>query len=351
MPSSTSSSKPWRGFFRALVGVAVAGGALVYAFVVLVDPFGALPLSLPITRWPVDGNARYAFPALARNPAFDSAVFGTSTSRLLRPATLDPLFGARFANLAMNAATAYEQAALMTVFTRNHPRARAVLVGLDVEWCPTGDDLRRFTERAFPAWMYGENRWAGYAHMFDLYAVQKAGQAFAEFAGLKRRVYGGDGYTSFTPPDETYDAVRAAAHLREWGTFVPAGPRDGPASEWRFPALELLRQRLDAMAPATRKVLFFVPYSRAVLPKAGEDRVQAAWDECKRRVAALASEVPNATAIDFMVPSEITGEDTNYWDGLHYRQPIAERVARDLARAAAGGETDDGAARVPSRAR
>ncbi len=76
----------------------------------LVDPFDTLPLSPPAERWPVATDARFSFPALARAARFDSAVFGTSTSRLLRPAVLDPAFGARFANLAMNDATVYEQA-------------------------------------------------------------------------------------------------------------------------------------------------------------------------------------------------------------------------------------------------
>jgi hypothetical protein len=156
-------------------------------------------------------------------------------------------------------------------------------------------------------------------------------------------VYGADGYTSFTPPDETYDAVRAAAHLREWSTFVPAGARDGPPKGWRFPALELLRVRLAALPPATRKVLFFVPYSRAVLPKPGEDAVAAVWTECKRRVARLAAAVPNAVAADFMRPNAITGDDLNYWDGLHYRQPIAERIVRDLAAAQAGATGNEAA--------
>ena len=86
---------------------------MIYAFVVLVDPFDTLPLSPPADRVPVATNARFAFPALARSPKFDSAIFGTSTSRLLRPAVLNAAFGARFANLAMNAATAYEQSRLL----------------------------------------------------------------------------------------------------------------------------------------------------------------------------------------------------------------------------------------------
>ncbi len=113
--------------------------AVVYAFVVLVDPFDTLPLSPPADRVPVATNARFSFPALARSERFDSAIFGTSTSRLLRPAVLNAEFGARFANLAMNAATVYEQSRLMAVFRTAHPAARMVLIGLDMRYCVTGD--------------------------------------------------------------------------------------------------------------------------------------------------------------------------------------------------------------------
>ena len=75
------------------------------------------------TRAPVATNARFSFPALARSAKFDSAVFGTSTSRLLRPVMLDPEFGARFANLAMNDATAYEQARILRRVRAAHPPA------------------------------------------------------------------------------------------------------------------------------------------------------------------------------------------------------------------------------------
>ena len=87
--SSDTSSRDWRRFFRLAAGTAVLAVAIVYAFVVLVDPFDTLPLSPPVNRVPVATNARFAFPALARSDRFDSAVFGTSTSRLLRPVVLN----------------------------------------------------------------------------------------------------------------------------------------------------------------------------------------------------------------------------------------------------------------------
>ena len=160
--------------------------AIVYAFVVLVDPFDTLPLSPPVNRVPVATNARFAFPALARSDRFDSAVFGTSTSRLLRPVVLNAAFGARFVNLAMNAATAYEQTRLMAVFREAHPGAQQVLVGLDLAYCMPGLPELKFTPRPFPAWMYEGSRWRGYREMFNLYAVQEAGKEFGTLIGIRR---------------------------------------------------------------------------------------------------------------------------------------------------------------------
>lgn len=334
------SSSNWRAFFLLCTATAVAVIAAIYAFVAFVDPFDTLPLSVPAERWPVASDARFAFPALARSSRFDSAIFGTSTSRLLRPQVLDPLFAARFANLSMNDATVYEQARLMDVFRRTHPEPRVVMLGIDVRWCVTGGSYQKFTPRPFPAWMYETNRWAGYGHMLNMYAVQEAGQEFGILIGIKRPVYGRNGYTSFVPPDSEYDPARVALHLRGLGPQMPPGPHDGPPETWRYPALEVMAEELRAFPAATRKVLFFVPLNHVLLPPP-ETEAYTVWSECKRRVGTIARALPNALAIDFMRLSSITDRDDNYWDALHYRVAVADRLARDLADAVRREENAD----------
>jgi hypothetical protein len=342
MSSSISSSDPrvWRRFFEMAAGSAVVLTLTVALFVALVDPFDTLPLSPPAQRWPVATDARFSFPALARASRFDSAVFGTSTSRLLRPSVLDPALNARFANLAMNDATVYEQTRLMAVFGRAHPQARVVVLGLDVRWCVTGDTYQKLTPRPFPAWMYGRNPWIGYLHLLDLYAVQEAGQQFGILIGVKQPIYGRDGYTRFVPPDSEYDPVRAAMHLREAGPDVPPGARGGSAATWRYPALDALRTALARFSPATRKILFFVPYNHVLFSPEGSQGA-AVWEGCKQRVAAIAATIPNALVVDFMRPSPITEDDDNYWDPLHYRVGVADRLVRDLPLATHGEGNPD----------
>lgn len=327
MSSSTSSSE-WRRFLRALLLTAVAGVGVLYGFVVLVDPWNILPLSPPLPRVPISTNARFSFPALARSDRFDAVVLGTSTARLLAPEQLDPLFGARFANLAMNSATAYEQARMLEVFVRAHPAPRAVVIGLDAEWC--GPTLVRYTPRPFPEWMYAATTWRGYREMLNGYAIQEAANQFAVMVGLKARRYGLDGFTSFVPDNAAYDRARVDAAFARWpATDASAAV---PGVRHAFPAHALLRDALRSVPPGTRTVVFFAPYHVSQQGEPGSGTA-AWWEACKQGVAAIAAET-GAEALDFMRPSAITLERDNYWDPLHYRIGIAQYLAEALARGA-----------------
>ena len=295
-----------------------------------------LPLSPPLPRVPISTNARYSMPMLATAPQFDSALVGTSTSRLLRPVELDRVLGGHFVNLAMNAATAWEQAQMVALFARTHAVPRRVLVGLDLSWCALAPE--QSSGRSFPSWMYDGSRWAGYLHMLNLYAVQEASSQLWVMLGFKRRRYGLDGYTSFVPPDESYDPARVAATFAR-PDLLSSVPTPNPAE--RFPALMLLAQALRNLPASTRKLLFFTPSSIVLQGAPGSD-VARAWAACKAQVARLAAEVPNTVVADFLVPSAITSDRSNYWDPLHFRTGVADRIVAGLARAEAGEDVPDG---------
>ena len=331
--SSISSSDPkWRSFAAWLGSTVLAGLAILYGFVVLVDPWDVLALSPPAPRVPISTNARFSFPALARSPRFDSIILGTSTARLLQPAQLDGAFGARFANLAMNSATAYEQSRLLTVFLRAHPAPRVVVIDLDASWC--GPASERYTSRPFPEWMYKPitwpSIWRAYREMLTPYAVQEAANQFAVLMGWKRRRYGLDGYTSFVPDDAAYDRDRVAAAFARWPPLneAPAGPAVP------LPAMALLQDAVLAVPPGTRVILFFPPNHVSQHGRPGS-AAAAGWAACKQAASAIAG----ATVLDFMIPSAITRDRENYWDPLHYRRAIGAEVAAALAQG--GGPNTD----------
>ena len=327
-------------WFAASVVTLLAG---LFLFVAIIDPWNVLPLSPPLPRVPVSSNARFTMPALARSAAFDSAVIGSSSSRLLRPAELDRLFGGRFVNLSMNAATAWEQSDILALFTRIHPAPRTVIIGLDSAWC--SEVPIRSSGRLVPDWMYAGSPWRGYAHMLSLYAVQEAGSQLWTMLGLKARRYGLDGYTSFVPPEADYDPARVAAAFARWGV-PPYEPDRGRSHE--LPALPMLDHALHALPPGTRKLVFLTP-SHVSLQGAPASDFAAMLSACKAQVSDIARSVANTTVVDFLRPSPITQTTASYWDPVHYRLPIADRIMADLAKAVQGQETPDDTVLVGDR--
>ena len=75
-------------------------------------------------------------------------------------------------------------------------------------------------------------------------------------------------------------------------------------------------------------VLAFMPVHVAAQAWPGT-RNAAVEAECKARIAAIGRKL-GANVVDWRIASPVTANDENYWDGLHYRLPIAQRIAREL---------------------
>lgn len=348
MPSSTSSSDrapghgaPWRRFARAFAGTAAAIGAFIYLFVILVDPWGMLPLSPPWHRIPISSNARYSMPALAVSPHFDSAMVGTSTGRLLQPAVLNAPFSAHFVNMAMNSATPWEQARILRLFLRHHPAPRVVLIDIDAEWCFADRHGLSEPNRPMPDWMYEGTPWRGYIEMMNMYAVQEAANQFMWLIGRKQQRFGSDGYASFVPPDSHYDPHRVDELFRAWAfDRRPAtGPVPPPAS------MRFLAHLLDAIPADTAKILWFPPAAREQQGAPGS-QVAATRAACRSAIITLARATPHTMAIDFEIPGPLADDRANFWDPIHYRQAVAHMVMDDLTAAAAGRDVPAAQARV-----
>lgn len=324
--------------------VATAGMSLCAAFIWVLDPYGVSQRQKGAQHTIMDINQRYMYPQVVRSGQYDSVVIGTSTSRLLDPVALNAAFGGKFANLAMNAATAWEQSELLKLVQRHTPAPRTVILGIDDIWCLEEKSLNKITFRGFPEWMYDDNRWNDYAQMLNLTTLEIAGRLLGFHAGLMPERIRRDGYEVFTPPEHTYDLARAQFHI--WGTgatrqIVPVIPSvvltAVKTQALTFPALTWLDERLYVLPGETRKLLVYMPVHVAAQPVPGSQR-DAEITICKARIADIAHK-HKARVVDFSFASGVTSKDENYWDPLHYRLPIADVIVQGLKKASETGQS------------
>jgi hypothetical protein len=342
----------WRRFAALFLGTfvgAILGAAL---FILLTDPFDMVPFSLPIERPLVSGSQRFAYPQAMRSGRFDSIIVGSSTARLIDPEQLNGPFRARFANMAMNASSAWEEWATFEYFRRHAGAPKVLIVGVDDGWCDPNADRDR-VRHGFPEWMYDEDRWNDYANLFNSGTLEIAARLVGYHLGLYKARSRYDGFEVFTPPERDYDLARAKRGIwvaipeRPLPNLPPPQLADAERKALRFPALPWLDQMLGEASSST-KVLAFMPVHVAIQAWPGTPAA-AVEAECKARIEAIARQ-RGAKVIDWRIPSPITTNDANYWDALHYRLPIAQRIARELVDAVVNGkESPEGDYRITVR--
>ena len=359
MKSSLSEQRRWRSFAGLFLGAAAAMFSVLFGFVVLLDPFGLRVGRGDAPRPLMDLNQRYMYPQLVRSGRFDAAILGTSTMRLIDPARLSSEAAGRFVNLAMNAATPWEQTQMAGLFARLTARPSAVIWGVDATWCEADatQDAKRLTPRPFPPWLYDAPRWTDWGNLLSLTTLEIGGRLLGYRLGLMRERIRGDGYEVFTPPEASYDLDRAREHL--WGgvSAYPAASNEGPQpaapvpgaavrAAWRFPALAWLDGSLAALPATTVKLIVLPPVhiSAQFRPGTLAGQRHAACIAALGEVAASRG----AAIIDYGFASPLTSDDSNFWDRLHFRLPVARRVEADLGAVLAGRApaSADGAIRI-----
>jgi hypothetical protein len=327
----------WRRYCGVVGAAVVVELLLASALVLLANPYGNLPPLLFSSHVIMDTNQRFQYPAIARSGRYDSIVIGTSTARLLRPGALERVFGGRFANLAMDSARAWEQYRIATLFGEHTAYPRTLLVGVDVVWCDADADTQKTTYRGFPEWMFDNEPWNDFPHMLNKRAVEIAGRRIANALGLNPDRIPFDGYEIFMPDESRYDLAKARDLI---GPVPVAEQRFVATSEerrqWRFPALEWLETLLDGKWQ--NAVIVIMPVHVAAQPAQGSPSA-AHENECKARLTALAKR-RGVPLVDFRIGSGITTRDENYWDSLHYRVPVAERIVHYIGQALATGQDD-----------
>jgi hypothetical protein len=343
-PSSTSNSdRAWR---RQLIlgGIVWAVGCIaVLLLIVIVDPYGIIPIAPHLDRRSVSSNRNFSVAGLARKRDYDSAIVGSSTVNEYRPADLDAAIGGRFVNLSIWGGNAWQQSLAVEAFSRNHPDARTMLVGLDNYWCVPGGAPNPPAAQFRPR-MYDSSFLRALPGLFGTVALSAAWEELDYLSGRAQSRVGPDGYESYLPPLDRF--VPSEVRNRIYGD--PAGkpvPELDPEqirqllANWKQPYLASLDDIIRDLPPSTRLVLYFSPYHNYRQHADGASTA-AMFEACKRATVDYARRRPNALVLDFMIPSELTRNDANYWDGVHISGPTAKRVA-DVIGAAMRGEPTD----------
>ena len=348
--SEVAARDDWRRFVRLFLATFVGGVLGAILFILLLDPYDMVPFSLPIERPLVSGSQRFAYPQAMRSKRFDSIIVGSSTARLIDPEQLNGPFAARFANMAMNASSAWEQWTTFDYFRRNAGAPKVLIIGIDDAWCDPNADRDR-VRHGFPQWMYDDDRWNDYANLFNSGTLELAARLIGYHLGLYRARSRYDGYEVFTPPENAFDLARARLGIWVGRTPQPLPEMPLPSLSdeekraLKFPALAWLDAMLGELPGSTTKVLAFMPVHVAAQAWPGT-RDAAAEAECKARIAAIGRKL-GVTVVDWRIASPITTEDENYWDGLHYRLPIARRLTDELTGAVLNGTASgDGSYRL-----
>jgi hypothetical protein len=327
----------WEAFLRHILLGLIIFVSLPFLLIILMNPYGNLPVHLFGSHVIMDSNQRFQYPTIVRSENYDSAVLGTSTARLLDPSDLEREFGGHFANLAMNDGRAWEQIQLAKLLFKSVAHVKTVLIGMDVVWCTPDADVARTTGRGFPTWIYDDNPINDWFYLFNYPTLEISVRKLGYHLGVGKRRWAANGFDVFVPPESSYDVARAQKHIWENGPHgvVPAKPAYVPSLDerksWAFPALDWLADLIDKTDQTTRFVLVFMPVHVATQPAPGS--ILAAREaECKARVAKIAGHRGNGV-IDMRIASPITTLDSNYWDSLHYRLPVGQRIVADVRRA------------------
>jgi hypothetical protein len=338
-------------FLTTFVGILAA----IYIFILLIDPYGVVPFSLPFDR-PIVSTQRQMYPQILRTGRYDSIVVGTSTIRLLDPVALDRVLGGHFASLAMLSGTAWEQVQVIDYFRRTVAAPKAVLVGIDHEWCYRNSnayarETAAVREKEFPSWAYDDNRWNDVLYLLNTPTLHAAGKTFARLLDWIPEMLREDGYEVPVRVETAYDPARARDKI--WGRgqsrwFASGWPLEsGEAGRdaMDFPALPWLDESLASLPGTVRTLLLLPPVHVHMLPAPGSPR-EALEAECKRRVAAIARR-RGAMLVDWRIASPLSTEDTHFFDLIHYRLPIAYRMIDDLEHVVSEGrESADGSYRI-----
>jgi hypothetical protein len=321
MNSSTSSSD--LAFGRCLVACFATlgiGALLILVLMIAVDPYDSGRFGWLGIAGVTDKIESTADASRARDPRFDSAIFGDSTGQLLNPARLSQATGARFVQLVAPGAYPRAHLAILDFFLRHHPRVGALVIVMDDLWCTR--ELARRPRNSFPFWLYRGNTLEYAGRLFSWSAIDRLVQRITIGLGVRARM-NPDGFWSYEevwPPGKKQPAI---APLEEPPPFT------GKVSD-AFPVEALLGDAIGKLPADVPVVLLMPPTFYTMVPRPGSFAA-AEHEACATAFRRIVAGRPRSNFIDDRVDNALTRDPANFADLFHYRAKIARKMEEGIA--------------------
>lgn len=329
MSSSISSSDPggagadgggapvWRRFCAWLVGAAAVSIVTFTTAVVVLDPYDTGRLTPFGPQGMADGPPWKVNASRARDPQFDSAVFGNSRAQMLEPARLDALAGGRFVNLAIQGAAPPELERVYETFLSHHPSPRSVVIGLDELWCrPKQERVDRF-----PYWLYSGSLPEYLRGLIGFDALEHLPRRLAVLYSAPSKARP-DGYWDYTP---IYLGKTGAEAVQQRMRASAARPVKSANPDNAFPAMATLRAMLDALPATTRAALVWPPTHISHQPAPGSAAAET-LGQCKQGLRDIAGAHPNVTFLDWGGKHDRNHDAANFHDETHFIKAVADEL-------------------------
>jgi hypothetical protein len=323
---SAQEASAWGRCLIACLGTLGIGVALLYAFLIAVDPYDTGKFGFLGIVGVDDRNTVTASASRARDPEFDSAIIGNSTALLLDPTPLSAATGLRFVQLSVVGGSPAEELTVLDFFLRHHPRVGALVFATDPYWCAHTPDAH---PRPFPYWLYADGS-LGYARrLLSGAAIEHAMQRVAIGLGWRKRIDPTGTYN----PEDVWPAGRFFAENR------PADPAPLPpeVSLIFFPEVSRLAAVIKKLPPDLPVVILVPPTFATTVPQPGS---QLAWERgaCNAQLRKLVAGRPHSNFINYRVDNLLTRDRANWVDFIHYRPLIAAKISEGIIASIKQGE-------------
>lgn len=318
-PAAAELSPVERAYRRcaiAFLTVFFGGIGLIYAFLLVVDPWDTGRFPTPMPPGVADIERRTATVSRGRDPRFNAAIFGNSRTFSLDPEKISKATGYSFVSLGTPGAGPQEEMEVTRYFLRFHPAPDAVVFSIDERWCSHDPSMPMIMP--FPFWLYHGNA----EYLANVLSTRS-------FNAARTRIRLALGHETPTDPRGYLDYEAG----KVWNFHPPAAVEPAVAAapaavqaNTSFPALEALDGLLAELPPQTRFMIMMPPAYQAFLPRPGTQEA-ADLAACKAGVARRLGR-QGIALLDYMVDGPIARDPQNFMDMVHYRAPVA-RILED----------------------